>query len=155
LYAHFTRLFTYNDWANRRVLTALREIEPWPPKVADRMSHLLVSQQIWYTRAMNIEPPADLWPKYSIEELEAINLESTQQWLGLTADIKREDRAKVVQDKNSAGTPFETMIVDIMTHVINHSTHHRAQIIASLRDAGHEPPQTDFIFFARETTPAS
>ena len=58
--AHFTRLFTYNDWANRRVLVALRGLETWPAQTARRMSHILEAQQLWYARMMGEDHSVDL-----------------------------------------------------------------------------------------------
>ena len=51
---------------------------------------------------------------------------------------------------NSSGTAFETPLRDILTHVVNHGTHHRAQIALVLREAGIAPPATDYIYFVRE-----
>lgn len=51
---------------------------------------------------------------------------------------------------NSEGTPFETPLRDILTHVANHGTHHRAQIVLVLREAKIAPPPTDYIFYVRK-----
>jgi uncharacterized damage-inducible protein DinB len=40
--------------------------------------------------------------------------------------------------------------LDVMVrHVVNHSTYHRGQIAAFIRQFGIKPPQTDYIAFAR------
>lgn len=148
--AHFTRLFTYNDWANKLVLDSLASIDPWPDRTSERLSHILVAQNLWYARVTASDQPTDLFPAYTLEELRVLNDRSTAQWLGLTSEILPDDRWKTVTYRNTAGQPHESILIDIMTQVINHATHHRGQVIAALRDAGHEPPKTDFIFFARE-----
>jgi uncharacterized damage-inducible protein DinB len=38
---------------------------------------------------------------------------------------------------------------EIITHVTMHGGHHRGQIARALRQAGREPPYTDYIQFSR------
>lgn len=38
----------------------------------------------------------------------------------------------------------------ILLHVVNHGTDHRAQILRSLREFGIETPSQDYVFFADE-----
>lgn len=40
-------------------------------------------------------------------------------------------------------------IKDIMFHIVNHSTYHRAQIATELKDHGIEPLKTDYILYKR------
>ncbi|MCS3649485.1 putative damage-inducible protein DinB [Salinibacter ruber] len=51
---------------------------------------------------------------------------------------------------NSTGTRFETPLRDCRRDVVNHGTHHRAQIALVLREADGAPPPTDYIFFVRD-----
>ena len=148
--AHFTRLFTYNDWANKLVLDTLESIDTWPPMTAERMSHILVAQELWHARIAGGDQPTDLFPAYTLEEMRALNSASTKKWLSLTSEMLPEDRWKPVAYRTTSGAAFESILIDILTQVINHATHHRGQVIAALRDAGHEPPKTDFIFFTRQ-----
>ena len=38
----------------------------------------------------------------------------------------------------------------IVTHVVNHGTHHRGQVSGFLRTMGHTPPPLDLSFYYRE-----
>jgi uncharacterized damage-inducible protein DinB len=38
-------------------------------------------------------------------------------------------------------------IVDILLHIVNHSTYHRGQVTTLLRQVGAVPPETDFVVF--------
>lgn len=41
----------------------------------------------------------------------------------------------------------ELIVWQVLIHVINHATDHRAQILRSLHDLGIETPPQDFIFY--------
>jgi len=48
------------------------------------------------------------------------------------------------------GEKLANNIKDIVVHVINHSTYHRAQIALLVRQSGGEPAKTDYIVYQRE-----
>jgi uncharacterized damage-inducible protein DinB len=48
------------------------------------------------------------------------------------------------------GEKFANTIKDIVVHVINHSTYHRAQIAQLVKQSGGEPAKTDYIVYQRE-----
>jgi uncharacterized damage-inducible protein DinB len=50
---------------------------------------------------------------------------------------------------NIKGEAFTSKLIDIVSHVSNHHTHHRGQIVRKIRESGLEPPQTDLILFRR------
>jgi uncharacterized damage-inducible protein DinB len=58
---------------------------------------------------------------------------------------------EIVYYKNLRGDGYENKLEDILAHLINHGTHHRAQIGQELKLAGVENlPVTDYIFYIRE-----
>jgi uncharacterized damage-inducible protein DinB len=146
--ALYTRLFTYNDWANKLVLDTLEKMEP-PPQALERMSHLITTQQVWMARITGSRGPVDLFPEYPISELRDMNANSTESWLTFTSRLPKDRHLEMISYRTSDGSPKESMLIDILAHVINHSTHHRGQVVASIRAAGLAPPATDFIFFTR------
>ena len=50
---------------------------------------------------------------------------------------------------NSKGEPCTSRVADVLTHVALHGAHHRGQLVAELRAAGHVPPYVDFIHATR------
>ena len=48
--------------------------------------------------------------------------------------------------QNTQGISFENVLLDILVHLFNHSTHHRSQIVARMREQEIVPPETDYIF---------
>jgi uncharacterized damage-inducible protein DinB len=147
----FQQLFQYNRWANERILETMRAAEETPARALELFSHLLRAQDHWYGRVEATDHAAlDFWTTESLaacaERLEA----STQRWQAVLDERATDRLDQMISYTNSNGTPYETSLRDILTHVVNHGTHHRAQIALVLRDADITPPATDYIYFVRE-----
>ncbi len=46
---------------------------------------------------------------------------------------------------------YTFLITDVLTQIHTHGAHHRAQILALMREAGLEPPNVDYIRFCLKT----
>ena len=146
----FATLLRYNQWANARVLDTLQSAGDVPERALELFSHLLRSQDVWYGRVQNTDhADLDFWTTDSLsacaERLDA----STQRWDALLSS-RSDALDQPISYTNSKGTAFETPLRDLLTHIVNHGTHHRAQIALLLREADISPPATDYIFFVRE-----
>jgi uncharacterized damage-inducible protein DinB len=148
---HLLRLFRYDIWANEQILLSLQDHIGFDgsDQAVNYFTHIAGSQQMWYKRIQgestdNIE----IWPTYSLadalQHLKTLN----QQWKQVIGNDKN-TLDRIISYTNSKGTPYETSLSDILTHVIIHGQHHRAQIAKLLRNAKIDPPATDFIFFSR------
>jgi uncharacterized damage-inducible protein DinB len=51
--------------------------------------------------------------------------------------------------ENSEDRLFTNTLKDMLFHIINHSTHHRAQISVDFRTNGIEPLNLDYILYKR------
>lgn len=145
------RLFLYDSWANEQVLLSLQDNLDFDgsDKAVKYYAHIAGAQDLWFRRIEN-QPLDDLkvWPDYGLPEalqkLKTLN----EKWRQLI-NYNRSDMDRIISYKNSKGIPYETMLSDILHHVIIHGQHHRAQIAKLLRNAKIDPPATDFIFFSR------
>ena len=148
----FDLLFRYNRWASARVLDSLQSADDVPDRAVELFSHLLRAQDLWYGRVQDTEH-ADrvLWATDPLpvcaERLEA----SSARWRRLLDDVSADDLDRPVSYTNTSGTTYETPLRDILVHVVNHGTHHRAQIALLLREADITPPATDYIFYRRDS----
>jgi len=147
---HLIKLFQYSEWANDRILMTL---ESHPHDEALRlMNHILGAQDIWLSR---IDPDfTGDWPLQGtrpIAECRAGNRHSTGAWIAHLGRIDDETLEATIHYKNLAGAPFENRLKDLVTHVLNHGTHHRAQISTLIRQGGGTPPGTDYIYYLRES----
>lgn len=147
---YFIRLLHYDRYANLRILALLVQTEDHE-KAEQLMAHLLTAQQVWLGRC--IYKPANittLWPDWKADTFEKIINENHKQWLSYLESLNDEDVEQPIHYKNLQGDPFETKLADILTHLFNHGTHHRAQAGQHLKPAGTDLPNTDYILFARQ-----
>jgi uncharacterized damage-inducible protein DinB len=75
--------------------------------------------------------------------------ESNAHWIKYLDNYKVDTLEEVIHYQNSKKESFENRLVDIVAHVINHSTHHRAQVSLKLRQLDIVPPPLDYVLFKR------
>lgn len=145
------RLFDYDAWANRKIPDVLKE-HPEMEKYEEALKllgHLLNAQQIWHRRTVGRDfDDLDLWPKHTLEECIAILQMMPEKWEEVLSENQK-NPDKLISYKNTKGDAYETMLSDILHHLIIHGQHHRAQVAKLIRESGISPPTTDFIFFTR------
>jgi uncharacterized damage-inducible protein DinB len=138
-------------WANKKVINTLKKQQVADKKILTLMSHVLSALNIWLARIENRSTEHyPLWQMYDIDQLEEMADDIGARWL---LYIERNEKFDgVLIYKNYVGLPYENKIENIMIHLVNHSTYHRAQIATLLRQAGLEPINTDFITYDRVLT---
>jgi uncharacterized damage-inducible protein DinB len=148
--AHFIRLFEYDKWANQLILDSIIKADS-PQKPVQLMAHALAAQQIWLNRCKGLPPiGAVLWPDWPANTLAGLIDRNHNDWIGFLDTCKADDFEQLIGYKNLKGEPFENKLSDILTHLINHGTHHRAQAGQHLTAAGIDKlPVTDYIFYLR------
>lgn len=145
---HLHRLFDHMYWADDLVLQRLRSA---PEPAAVRLfAHVLGAERVWLTRLRGEDSQGlEVWPSLDVarcEELAPSNREGFEEYL---AGLSPEALPRGIEYRNQQGAPFRAARIDILSHVATHGTYHRGQIAQSLRAAGHEPVNTDFIVWAR------
>ncbi len=146
---YFTRLFNYDHFVNRLMLgTIIKSGNPEQP--VKLMAHILAAQQVWLNRCLALPQINDtVWPDWSITKLEQLIAENSAAWLSYLNGLQADDFDKTIRYKNLKGLDFEDKLSNILAHVINHGTHHRAQIGQHLKAAGVALPMTDYIAYLR------
>lgn len=145
------RLFRYDNWATEKVQSALAEHPDFEQqdKALSLFAHLINSQELWYRRiAGKSWDDLELWPSADLQEINRINNSSTDRFIQFIID-NRDNLDRPIHYQNSKGIAYESILSDILHHLIIHSQHHRAQIATLMRSAGLTPPGTDFIFYTR------
>lgn len=145
------RLFNYDMWANEQILLCLQQHLGFDNsrQSIQYFAHIAGAQELWYRRIKQ-KPLDDLavWPEYGLPAaLQKLKTLSAQWKQLLNSEALELD--DIISYKNSKGMPYDTMLSDILHHVIIHGQHHRAQIAKLLRKADIKPPVTDFIYFCR------
>lgn len=155
-------IFEYNSWANEKILGALADITE-PDYLADMKSshgglhgtmlHIIFAQHLWLLR----------WSGKPVDPAFAASRDSTslhalrRHWKQVGDDTRAFLDGNLTDTlpgesfelKNSKGETYSHTYGDSMKHLINHSTYHRGQIAALMRQKGIPPPPTDYIRFAR------
>lgn len=146
---HLLQSFEYARWANRRIIDALAGMDA-PPEALRLLSHLLRAQQIWLGRIRGEEELPPVWGEESLEACHEREEAGSADWLAFLEGLPEAGLQEVVVYHNSRGRRFENTVAEIAAHVVNHCTHHRAQVATLIREAGGTPPATDLVFWARE-----
>ena len=144
------RLIDHMRWADAMFADALDRDRSTAPEDALRyFAHIAAVEHLWYARICGTPVEHRVWPDLPVSEARAVAARHADLFERLLADSDDAALSKLVSYRNSAGRAFESSISDIVTHVAMHGSHHRGQIARLMRQAGLEPPYTDFIQFAR------
>ena len=155
------RLVQSNLWANEIMADWIRDagdeacaqhIPGSFPSVRETLLHIYNAQEIWLSRLDGNSPlnwvtqNAD-WPASEI----APKLIRSSQSLCLWAE--KADEAifnQSIDYRSLKGDPYSNTVSEILSHVVNHSTFHRGQVVNMLRTLGFTQfSSTDLIAFFR------
>ncbi|MDQ3687940.1 MAG: DinB family protein [Acidobacteriota bacterium] len=147
------QLFTYNEWANRRVFDSFGNESNRSHAAVRAFAHLLVAEKMWLVRLLRNEDTTgfDFWQPSTLEECAALAEETRRAYAELLENLTEETLDSLATYKNSKGIEYRTSFYDILTHVLFHSTYHRGQVAMAVRNDGGEPAYTDYIAFVRES----
>jgi len=148
---YFQKLFAYNQWANQEILKAVENAEKAQDEALPLLAHIITAQDLWLARILKAEHQnVNLWAEMSLEAVKSKLPESSEEWSEFVETMNEDHFQEEHQYTNSKGELFLTRLEDVILHVVNHGTHHRAQVSKILRDHGYNPPATDYIFFTRK-----
>ena len=151
-------LYGYNDWANKKMLYALGQLENEEfirdlsssfKSIRDTMVHIIGVEELWLSRWMGeqgrtiLSPDdfstasslADRWDNYR-NEINSFILSLTE-----------EDLTQLISYKNIKGVSFSLEQWKQMLHVTNNSSFHRGQVVTMLRQMKKQPPSMDLIYY--------
>lgn len=148
---YFLKLYNYNYWSNKRVLGAIENQRVSDAKTLQLMGHVLAAQYLWLYRIKGLPAPdVKLWGEYSLERLLEMAEDVGKQWLEFVESTDNFDRELTY--RNYTNDPYTNNVENIMIHLVNHSSYHRAQVALLMRQQGFEPINTDFITYDRVIT---
>jgi uncharacterized damage-inducible protein DinB len=146
---YFIRLFNYDTHTNL-LMTEMIVNAGNPEKPVQLMAHLLASQQVWLTRCKGESFTGALWPDWKVDTFVKTIEDNSKCWLDFLNILNPADFEKIISYKNFRGDSWNDTLSDILAHVVNHGTHHRAQAGQHLKLGGAELPFTDYIFYVRQ-----
>lgn len=152
--AHLKKLVAYNEWADGKILEAIdgmtpaelaKPVDTYFGSLAKNLQHILGAQRIWLARWKGTPPPKLDGP-------------ITEPWRDAYAATHAELRAfveslhdadfdRVVSYADTKGNPYAVPLVQLLTHIVNHGTAHRAETGMLLERVGRSPGDMDFVYF--------
>jgi len=148
--AYLQRLFSYDDWANREVLTSLQALPVAPPRSVKLLAHILSAEKLWLERLRLQKQTYPVWPDFTLEQCKLEIAELRGLWKAYFGLLNDDGILRSLTYKNTKGQSWTSQKQDILMHVVMHSAYHRGQIAADVRAAGLTPAYTDFIHGVRQ-----
>jgi uncharacterized damage-inducible protein DinB len=147
--SHFIRLLNYDHFANKKIAGLIVETGA-TGKPVELMAHILAAQTVWLNRLNNTPPvmPVVLWPDWPANVFAKIIDNNYRRLVTCVDAMSEQDFDLVIGYTNSIGY-CENTISDILAHLINHGTHHRAQIGTLLKLDGATLPSLDYVLYIR------
>lgn len=145
--AFFNQLLDYNFYCNKKLIEQCAELEVVPEKSIELFSHMLNAHHIWNARIHGQTSDFGVWQKHAIVDWNDIHHKNQRSSFDITSHTN--DFEKRIDYENFKGHLFTSTLHDILFHIINHSSHHRGQILMDFRQNGLEPLSLDYIFYKR------
>lgn len=140
--------FKYNDWANRQLIAAIRQL-PDTAEPVKLVSHIITSQNKWLNRITHeVDDKSLTWYDqiFPLDQLENRWSESLNHWLELLDETSAVELEKdIIFERPTDNKKLSVKMRDIALQLNYHSIHHRAQVNRIIRQEGFKPPATDYI----------
>jgi uncharacterized damage-inducible protein DinB len=145
----------YSGWATGQILNACSPLDSDQldldcgashTSILRTLRHIHDGERVWLRRLEEVDndrlPPGPA-PERSFEYLVEswpVLREGYRHWLEAASDLDlTEEILTILPD----GAEFRVPRLQIILHVINHTSYHRGQIVTMLRALGVQPPNTD------------
>ncbi|HZT08846.1 MAG TPA: DinB family protein [Chloroflexota bacterium] len=154
-------LFRYHFWVNDRLLQLIPKLTAEQTRerfgasfdsIHGTLAHLAAAETVWLARWRGTSPAhllgANDFPTVA---------EVQDHWTRVRADVQTfldgvtdAQLAAPLRWTNTSGNSFELPMWQTMMQVVNHGTHHRAELCDMLTRSGFPPPPTDIIVYFAE-----
>ena len=151
-------LYEYNEWANNHILEAAsglseeelgRQTGASYGSVRGNLVHTVGAQIVWLKRwtgekseALSLvtgQPDAD-----AIRRAYEISHQGLREYV---RSLSEQDLERVVSYVDSRGVARERPLWQLLAHVVNHGTQHRAETAMALTAMGRSPGDLDYVYF--------
>jgi uncharacterized damage-inducible protein DinB len=156
----FRHFYDYHFTENRKIwdryVTPLSHEQFTQPaayshgSVRDQIVHLMSVDEVWFSELRGVEP-SEPFPPADFDDRQMIRAhwDSVEQMM---RDYLAELQDEMLFDKpiKEPEEDKEFIVWQVLLHVANHGTDHRAQILRLLNDLGVETSYQDYIFYVYE-----
>jgi len=152
-------LVEYNRWANQRLLRQVKKLSPeqlaapcWLSQgnVMETSIHILDASWYWRLACQEGTAPAErlsaerypsldaLWGSWTEEDARLVD------YVGSLSDAAVEGQIEFTPPR---ARPRRMILWHIIVHIVNHGSHHRAEVGLYLNTLGKSPRDMDFILY--------
>ena len=142
-------LLSFDHWANLRVATALHG-DGTPAAARELFGHVLLAQELWADRIEGVETVRGVEGRADVTDFGSVVGHAHDRLRSILANETEDSIHRVIEYHDLSGNPHATPLSEILVHVVNHGTHHRAQVASTLKRAQLVPPRIDYIVYSRE-----
>ncbi|MFS0723070.1 DinB family protein [Paenibacillus sp. 1P07SE] len=137
-------------WANRQVVELLEKGEVQDPAALRLLRHMAVAEQVWLIRLNGGSTRhLTLWKDGVQSDIAAMMRDNERSYNQYLETLTEQKLDSIVTYTNQQGTPFETSVREIVTHVALHGQYHRGQFNRMMVSSAQKPLVFDYIAFAR------
>lgn len=150
---NYTKQFEFEYWSNGTILKALKNLKENDDRALTLFSHLLSSHSMWLSRVNKRDFTCTLFQQRTLDECEQLMKENLEGWKTYLSDKSLADIEQPIEFLaawEANPTKRRMTIADALIHIINHSSYHRGQIIASIKNKVDELPLSTYIIYASE-----
>jgi uncharacterized damage-inducible protein DinB len=150
-------LIEYQTWRRKKVSNLLLEVDE---KIFTQqltgsfgslyiiLNHLVWAEKVWLGR-VNRDTVATMKPT-DVGGLLEMWKEVNDNWKEVIRAATKEDILREIEYFTYAGGRFSNTVLEIVIHMVDHSTYHVGQMINAMRSFGIEPVSTNYIHYLRD-----
>ena len=156
----FRHFYEYHFSQNRKIWE--RYVTPLPHEqfiqpagyshgsVRDQIIHLMSVDEVWFSELRGVEP-SEPFPSATVDDRKLIRA----HWDGVEQSMceylaELRDDMLFDQPIKEPEEDKDLIVWQVLLHVVNHGTDHRAQLLRLLNDLGVETAYQDYIFYVYE-----
>lgn len=152
--AQLRQLVAYNQWANEKILSAIdgmtaeelaRPVDAYFGNLEKNLQHILLATRVWLARWKGAAP-VSLQDRITAPWPDAYAA-THADFRAFVEPLTDASAGRIVDYKNSQGRPFQMPLDQLVTHVVNHGTHHRAETGMLLERIGRSPGDMDYVYY--------
>ncbi|MEQ8672201.1 MAG: DinB family protein [Aggregatilineales bacterium] len=150
----------YNYWAQRKLLYCLSTVSGADFKkpvnysigsLHQQIVHVMWAEALWLARLQG-----ETFTQFSHEDYPTLDdiregwAGIEMQWRDYIADLTESDVMGEFEMRRTNGEAYVHRVRDVILHVVNHGTDHRAQMLELIHSYGGETFGQDMIFYLRQ-----
>ncbi len=147
---HLIQLLDYELWANQRLIEALDTLKNPPARAVALMGHILSAQHVWFGRITHEHAFVAIWEDIPVSWMIETAERQHRQISSYVSSLKETELLDLIEYVNTKDITYKSSLLNILTHLSQHSAYHRGQVVQLIRPLVNEAPLTDFIVWTRE-----